>query len=83
MATNNCFAHNSCDGTDWATRIEGAYTCSGYIGENIAAGFPDPRVSVNQWLCDESGGTCCPDFDNSCVYGHRQSIQDIGMKVCL
>lgn len=49
MATNSCFQHNSCDGTDWATRIFSYYP-SGGIGENVAAGYLTPDAVVNAWM---------------------------------
>jgi len=60
MATNDCFSHDSCNGTDWADRIYSYYDGSG-IGENIAAGFTTPEAVVTAWM-------------NSA--GHRANILD-------
>lgn len=49
MATNNCFSHNSCDGTNWATRVYSYYPMAG-IGENIAAGYTTAASVVNGWM---------------------------------
>lgn len=49
MATNNCFQHNSCDGTDWATRVGGYYPGGGF-GENIASGYTTPKAVVSAWM---------------------------------
>src|SRR5574343_40745 len=58
MAVNGCFTHNSCDGTNWATRVRSYY--SGYmLGENIAAGYTTPAQVVAGWM----------DSD-----GHRENI---------
>lgn len=73
MAQNCGLQHASCDGTGTFTRIAQFYTCSGSKGENIAAGRSSPLSTVNQFLCDMSGSTCCPDSDSSCN-GHRANI---------
>jgi uncharacterized protein YkwD len=49
MATNGCFAHNSCDGTAWSTRVYRYYPKAG-IGENIAAGYLTPEAVVTGWM---------------------------------
>lgn len=49
MATNNCYGHNSCDGTDWRTRVGSNYTGGGF-GENIAAGYDTPQAVVAGWM---------------------------------
>jgi hypothetical protein len=55
MATNDCFQHDSCDGTSWYTRIQRYYP-SGSISENIAWGYPDVRSAVIEgWMCSTSG----------------------------
>jgi MYXO-CTERM domain-containing protein len=55
MATNDCFQHDSCDGTPWDTRIMRYYP-SGNISENIAWGNPDARSAVIEgWMCSEAG----------------------------
>ena len=33
MATTPCWQHESCDGTDYKTRIDSYYTCNGYEEE--------------------------------------------------
>lgn len=72
MATNGCFSHNSCDGTDIWTRIGSYYTCSGTKAENIAAGYQDPLDTNNQWLCDKVGSACAADASSG--DGHRKNI---------
>ena len=68
MATNNCFQHNSCDGTLWNVRIQSYYSESGFIGENIAAGYSTPLDVMNAWVAD--GGAA----DLSGAAGHRSNI---------
>jgi hypothetical protein len=50
MAENDCFQHESCDGTGFGTRLERFY--SGFaIGENIAMGSPNSESVVFEgWL---------------------------------
>jgi uncharacterized protein YkwD len=50
LATNNCFTHDSCNGTNWATRIKGFYTPNTFLGEIIAAGQPDAASVVLAWM---------------------------------
>lgn len=50
LATNNCFSHDSCNGTNWATRIKGYYTPNTFLGEIIAAGQPDAASVVQAWM---------------------------------
>lgn len=49
MATNDCFQHNSCNGTDWDVRVRGYYPDGGF-GENIAAGYTTPEAVVAVWM---------------------------------
>lgn len=49
MATNGCFSHTSCNGTDFATRVYSYYPRAG-IGENIAAGHLTPASVVDAWM---------------------------------
>lgn len=72
MATHGCFAHDSCDGTPVFTRIASYYSCSGTMGENIAAGYADPLDTNNQWLCDEVDSACAADGSGN--DGHRSNI---------
>lgn len=74
MATKNYFSHTSQDGSSFGTRIRRYYTASSTLGENIAAGNVDPISTMHQWLCDASGGACCPD-GQSCD-GHRRGIMN-------
>ena len=57
MATNGCFQHESCDGTDTWTRIGKYYKdANGGLGENIAMGTSDPKYAVmSMWMCSHSG----------------------------
>lgn len=79
MATNGCFSHNSCNGTATFTRIRGFYSCSGTMGENIAAGNADALDTNNQWLCDKVGSECA--LDGASGDGHRRSIMGSGYRV--
>jgi len=78
MATNGCFQHPSCDGTDTFVRIQSYYTCSGTMGENIAAGYADPLDTSNQWLCDSTGSACAADGSGS--DGHRSNMMSASYK---
>ncbi|MDP2307493.1 MAG: CAP domain-containing protein [Pseudomonadota bacterium] len=63
MEQNDCFQHESCDGSneDFGTRVARYYTETGYIGENIAMGVADARYAVmSMWMCSS---------------GHRANIQ--------
>ncbi|MES2640019.1 MAG: CAP domain-containing protein [Myxococcota bacterium] len=54
MEENECFQHESCDGSneDFGTRVARYYTETGYIGENIAMGVTDARFAVmSMWMC--------------------------------
>jgi hypothetical protein len=66
------FAHNSCDGTSWSTRIAAFYPTYSALGENIAAGYGDPVSTMNGWLLDTVGSG--PAADNSGSDGHRRNI---------
>ena len=53
MIDNNFFAHESPDGTSAGDRVARWYTES-YIGENIAAGYPDAWVATMEgWSRDD------------------------------
>jgi hypothetical protein len=55
MSDNNHFAHESSDGTSFGDRLARFYD-SGWIGENIAAGYGDNYAAVfNGWMCSTSG----------------------------
>jgi hypothetical protein len=49
MAANNCFQHESCDGTDTFVRI-GRYFSGGGAGENIYLGSPSPAQAMTGWM---------------------------------
>jgi uncharacterized protein (TIGR03382 family) len=57
MRENDCFQHESCDGTDTFERINSFYTDTvGAEGENIAQGYPDARNAVlSGWMCSHEG----------------------------
>lgn len=56
MRDNDCFQHESCDGTDTFERIAEYYHDSSSVGENIASGYPDGRVATLQgWMCSHEG----------------------------
>ncbi|KAN0053027.1 hypothetical protein ACTA71_012508 [Dictyostelium dimigraforme] len=74
MGNNNCFQHNSCDGTNIWTRFGKYITCKGPNGamsENIAAGA-DALEAIKMLVCDETNGQCAND--KSSGDGHRSSI---------
>lgn len=51
MQANDHFSHTSFDGTPFSERISRFYT-EGYVGENIAWGYPDPYIAVMEgWMC--------------------------------
>ena len=63
MQDNDHFSHTSYDGTPFSERISRFYT-EGYVGENIAWGYPDPFVAVMEgWMCSP---------------GHRANIMTAG-----
>jgi hypothetical protein len=68
MATTPCFQHDSCDGTSLWDRIGAYYKGATSMAENIAAGYPTPLRTVNNWLLD--GGAA----DHSKGDGHRRNI---------
>eukprot|EP01111_Echinosteliopsis_oligospora_P004786 TRINITY_DN1785_c0_g1_i1.p1 TRINITY_DN1785_c0_g1~~TRINITY_DN1785_c0_g1_i1.p1 ORF type:complete len:473 (-),score=120.55 TRINITY_DN1785_c0_g1_i1:62-1480(-) len=76
MGVNGCFQHNSCDGTDTFARIRSYYSCSGGMGENIAAGAKDPLDAINMWICDATNGACAADGSGN--DGHRSNIMGGG-----
>ena len=52
MYDNNWFEHESSDGTSFFERVSWWYTESGYVGENIAMGYPTAySVVMNGWMC--------------------------------
>lgn len=58
MAENDCFQHDSCDGTgeSFDQRLAHYYSDSAYVGENIAMGGADERYSVlSMWMCSHDG----------------------------
>ena len=50
MWENEHFSHSSSDGTSFAERMSRYYFDSGYIGENIAAGYGSSAVLYG-WMC--------------------------------
>ncbi len=77
MAENNCFQHNSCDGTVWSQRIRSFYPAAASLWENIAAGTPGPVETLNLLLC-EGSPPCVADF--SPEDGHRRNIMAAGAR---
>ena len=52
MYDNDHFDHSSSDGTSFGERIARFYTESGYVGENIAVGYPTAEsVLLDGWMC--------------------------------
>lgn len=58
MASSGCFAHSSCDGTTFQSRIARFFSGGG-AGENIARGQPSPEAVMQGWMRSD---------------GHRQNI---------
>jgi uncharacterized protein YkwD len=56
MASNNFFSHTGSDGSAPSERATRAGYRWSSVGENLAAGFPDPKTVVENWL--ESPGHC-------------------------
>jgi uncharacterized protein YkwD len=56
MARQNYFDHTSLDGRSVEQRTRAAGFPGGFIGENIAAGRPDAKGTVQQWV--DSPGHC-------------------------
>ena len=53
MSDNNHFAHESSDGTPFASRLARFYD-NGSVGENIAYGYPDEfDVVFGGWMCSD------------------------------
>jgi hypothetical protein len=78
MADNNCFQHDSCDGTPWSDRLRSFYPDAFIIGENVAAGYTTAKDMIDNLLCDESGGLCAADRASSA--GHRTNIMDARLR---
>ena len=57
--------HNSCSGVEWDRRIKLSYKTSSFIGENIAVGYSDPFLTMNQWIMDIPQGSNKPAADSS------------------
>jgi len=74
MAENCGMKHNSCDNTEWSTRIKAYYTSSGSIAENVATGNATGIATVIQWLRDDVSST--PAADKSGNDGHRLNIMN-------
>jgi len=52
MRESNWFSHDSSDGTSFGDRMARFYDESGYIGENIAQGYPNGQsVLIDGWMC--------------------------------
>jgi hypothetical protein len=52
MYENDWFEHSSSDGTSFGERVSRFYDESGYLGENIALGYPDGEAALVQgWMC--------------------------------
>ena len=59
MDNNNYFNHEGLDGSEPLIRARQEGYESGYIGENIAAGYSSPEETISQWMDSE---------------GHRENI---------
>jgi MYXO-CTERM domain-containing protein len=52
MYDNDFFDHTSYDGTSFAERVARFYMESGFVGENIALGYPSAEsVVLDGWMC--------------------------------
>ncbi|MBJ93459.1 MAG: hypothetical protein CMP23_03190 [Rickettsiales bacterium] len=77
MAVNDCFQHQSCDGTEFAARLQRFYEGIAF-GENIALGSPDAETVVfDGWLYSP------PHRDNMLLPDWRElgigfAVNDIG-----
>ncbi|MBN1758701.1 MAG: CAP domain-containing protein [Chitinispirillaceae bacterium] len=68
----DCGMTHTCNGVEFGDRLREFYKKSGYIGENIAAGYRTPQDVVNGWLIDgQSVATAAPDGNGD---GHRANI---------
>ncbi len=77
MAENNCFQHNSCEGTLWSHRVRSFYPGATSLWENIAAGTPGPMETLNLLLC-EGSPPCVADLSPD--DGHRANIMAAAAK---
>lgn len=65
MYTNDHFSHDSSDGTSFGDRVARYYS-SGFVGENIAWGYPSPFDAVLKgWMCSTGhrANIMSPDWD--------------------
>lgn len=53
MAENDCYQHNSCNGTYWSTRVRQYYAVASALGENIALGSSNPRSLHDAWMASQ------------------------------
>jgi MYXO-CTERM domain-containing protein len=52
MRSNGQLSHQSSDGTSFGERVARFYSESGYVGENIAVGYPSGQsVLLDAWMC--------------------------------
>jgi hypothetical protein len=86
MADTCGMTHNSCNGTDFSTRMQSFYkNKNGMIGENIATGYADPVSTMQQWLLDkDTAGRVAVDLSMCPPYGrcdgHRWNIMNKAYK---
>ena len=73
MAARDFFDHTSPDGRTMTDRVRAAGFQGNAIGENIAAGRPTPRATVDEWM--QSPGHCANIMDADFHFlgvGHAQ-----------
>jgi hypothetical protein len=78
MRDKGCFQHESCDGTAPFTRIQTFYKGAWMMmGENIAAGVPDPLTVVHNWIY-EIGATAGETGHRDAIFSGSLSLIGVG-----
>ena len=82
MWENEHFSHSSSDGTSFAERMSRFYFDSGYIGENIAAGYGSSMSAVLYgWMCSAGHRANIMNADyNEPGYGRRRGLLHPGLR---
>lgn len=75
---NGCGMAHDCFGISFSERVRSFYTTPGYIGENIASGYPTPQQTVFGWIIEaQSAAEAVPDNIDD---GHRKNIMSPNFK---
>lgn len=75
---NGCGMAHDCFGISFSERLRSFYTTPGYIGENIASGYPTPQQTVFGWIIEtQSAAQAVPDNIGD---GHRKNIMSPNFK---